>query len=652
MKQLISAVLKTSKIKPLIIFTVFSMILLTVASQLEIFGLGVITKKGPDVFELFAPVKDGVLVPADQITIGEIESRWSTITATGSDVISREDAKRFVSHYKGNGVIDTFTNIINQYVSINENLIHLAIFLICIALFKAATLFSYRFATKLIAINVSKELRLKYFEHIQRLPMSFYQKYNIGSLSSRVINDSYLIAESINSCLINYLQTPFTVITTLTLCFLTSWQLSLIMFLGFPLIIFPIFFIARRIKKISKQILSNQEHFLSVLIDFISGIQTVKVFSMEDFSLKKYVEKNDELAQLEKRSARYDVSSRPIVHTLGMSFLGTALLYGLYVQQMSVSEVVFFCGLLYVFYEPIKKFAEENNHIQRGIAASERMFEILDLEPHFQDADGAKELKEFKDCIEFRDVWFKYDEEWVLKGLNLTIEKGQTVAVVGPTGAGKSTIVQLLPRLYEVSKGDILIDGVSIKQVTQKSLRKLIAVVPQKSFLFIDTIATNVSYGQAFPQKRVEQAALKAYADKFIRRLPQGYQTVLSEAGKDLSGGQQQRLTIARALAKEAPILVMDEATSSLDMVSENHIKTAIHDLRGEVTQVIIAHRLSTIEDADKIVYVDEGVKIAEGTKDELMSTCKGFKLMWEMMHRTESKCNVREEEVTCQQTT
>ncbi len=649
MKQLLSAVLKTSKIKLLIIFTVLSMILLTIGSQLEIFALGVITKKSPDVFELFAPIESGSIVPQDQISLGEVEQRWMAISTDDSNVITREEAKVYISQFRGSGVIDTFTSFINRYISINENLAHLAIFIIFIALFKAVTLFCYRFATKLIAIHVSKDLRLRYFEHIQKLPMSFYQKYNIGSLSSRVINDSYLIAESINSCLINYLQTPFTVITTLTLCFLTSWQLSLIMFLGFPLIIFPIFFIARRIKRISKQILSNQEHFLSVLIDFISGIQTVKVFSMEDFSLKKYIEKNDQLAHLEKRSARYDVSSRPIVHTLGMSFLGTALVYGLYVQQMSVSEVVFFCGLLYVFYEPIKKFAEENNHIQRGIAASERMFEILNLEPHFDDAEGAKELEGFNDRIEFKDVWFKYADEWVLKGLNLTIEKGQTVAIVGPTGAGKSTIVQLLPRLYEVNKGEILIDGIPITQVTQQSLRNQIAVVPQKSFLFIDTIATNISFGQGFSQEKVEQAAVKAHADEFIRRLPKGYQTVLAEAGKDLSGGQQQRLTIARALAKEAPILVMDEATSSLDMVSENHIKTAIHQLRGKVTQVIIAHRLSTIEDADKIIYVDDGVKLAEGTKEELLQTCTGFRLMWEMMHRSESKKSFQTEEMAPQ---
>ncbi len=573
------------------------MILLTVSSQLEIFALSIITKK--------------------------------------TQTISSEVSSEVSENYQTESVVDRVTNKVNEYFDFDENITGLAAFLFCIAFLKAITLFLYRYNTKIIAITVSKDLRRKYFEHIQSLPMNFYQKNNIGSLSSKVIVDSTLIAEAVNSCLVNYLQTPFTVVTTLTLCFLTSPQLSLIMFLGFPLIVYPIFFIARRIKKISKQILANQENFLSVLVDFISGIQTVKVFSMEEFSLKKYKEHNEKLAHLEKRSARYDTSSRPIVHTIGMSFLATSLIYGLYILHMNISEVVFFCGLLYVFYEPIKKFAEENNQIQKGAAAAERMYEVLDHKPEQEDPPYAKSLISFNDSIEFKDVWFKYDERWVLKGINLSIKKGQTVAIVGPTGAGKSTIAQLLPRLYGVNKGSIKIDGISVSDYTQRSLRNSIAYVPQKSFLFIDTIATNIAYGENISQELIEDAAKKAYADEFIRRLAEGYQTVLAEAGKDLSGGQQQRLSIARALAKNAPILLMDEATSSLDMVSENTIRTAVRNLKGQVTQIIIAHRLSTIEDADKIVYIDDGCKIAEGTREELMISCPEFKLMWEMMHKS-----------------
>jgi putative ABC transport system ATP-binding protein len=411
----------------------------------------------------------------------------------------------------------------------------------------------------------------------------------------------------------------------------------LIIFFGFPLIVFPIIFLAKKVKKISKQIQKNQEKFSSVLIDFLAGVQTVKVFAMENFSLKKYREQNEKMAALEQKSARYDLSSRPIVHTIGMFFLATALLYGLYVLQLNVSDVLVYCGLLYVFYEPIKKFAEENTHIQKGVAAAERMQEVLDIQPQIQDQDGALELNHLKDVIEFDNVWFRYDSKWVLKGLSFTIQKGQTVALVGPTGSGKSTIAQLLPRLYDIEKGEIRIDGKSLTNYTQKSLREQMAFVPQKPFLFLDTVAENISFGRPFSLSEIQKAAQLAHASEFIDQLSEGYQTELSEAGKNLSGGQQQRLAIARALVKKSSILIMDEATSSLDALSEAHIKSALGQLRGTMTQIVIAHRLSTIEDADKIIYLEHGEKVAEGTKDQLLETCPAFKKMWDMMYMSHS---------------
>lgn len=340
------------------------------------------------------------------------------------------------------------------------------------------------------------------------------------------------------------------------------------------------------------------------------------------------------MAALEQKSARYDLSSRPIVHTIGMFFLATALLYGLYVIQMNVSEVLVYCGLLYVLYEPIKKFAEENSHIQRGVAAAERMQEVMLIKTDIHDQPEAQPFETLKSDIAFKDVWFRYGESWVLKGLSFTIKKGQMVAIVGPTGAGKSTLIQLLPRLYDVEKGEISIDGIPLNGYTQRSLRDRMAFVPQKPFLFLDTIAENIAFGGPYSQEDVVQAAQKAHADEFINCLPLGYQTLVAEAGKNFSGGQQQRLAIARALVKNAPILVMDEATSSLDAVSELYIKDALQHLHGDITQIIIAHRLSTIENADKIIYMEKGVKVAEGTREELLRSCDGFKQMWQVLHQ------------------
>lgn len=633
MKRLFHIALSGNRNRWLLVLTALAMCFMIVASQLELFTLGVIARKGPDFFELFAPVKDGAFQAADAISYDELERRWRELDARARGKVTKQDAMEFLASHKRQDFLDNAMNRLNKIFPVGNNLAYLACMIVLVALFKAIMIFIQRYSTRLVAISVSRDLRQQYFEHIQSLPMSFFQSHNIGTLASRAVGDAATIAEAVNACLINYLQTPFLVATTMTLCFLTSWKLSLIIFLGFPCILFPIIYLAKGVKRVSKQVLQNQERLSSVLIDFLSGIQTVKVFAMEDFSLKKYREHNQKMAALEQKSARYDLSTRPVVHTIGMSFLATALVYGLYVLNMSVAEVLVYAGLLYMFYEPIKKFAEENSHIQRGISAAERMVDVVSQKPQIEDDAQAIQLTGFENVIEFRDVWFRYEDEWVLKGVSFKVERGQTVAIVGPTGSGKSTIVQLLPRLYDIQKGEICIDGKPIQTFTQRSLRDAIAFVPQKPFLFLDTVSANIAFGRPFTQQEVEGAARQAYAEEFIVRLPQGYETELAEAGKSLSGGQQQRLAIARALVKRAPILVMDEATSSLDAISEQHIKNAIRNLRGQVTQIIIAHRLSTIEDADKIIYLENGKKIQEGTKDELLRSCPAFRRLW-LMHR------------------
>lgn len=617
-----------------VIFIALAMVLLTISSQLEMFALGVLTRKGPTFFEVVAPVQDGKLQLSTEVSKEQLDQRWHQLDPSGSGVITEEGVQLFLQQWKGDNIFQRVVSYLNETIALDTNVLHLALFVAAIALFKAAALFFHRFTTKCLSIRISRDLRQNYFEHIQSLPMSFYFRFDIGSLASRVVGDAALIGEALNACLVNYFQTPFMVVTTLAVCFFVSWKLSLIIFLGLPLIAYPIVFLARRVKRLSKQIQQNQERFTSTLIDFLAGILTVKVFSMESFSLDKYREHNDKMAALEVRSAKYDLLTRPVVHTIAMLSLATVLLYGIYIQQMSVAELFFFCGMLYLFYEPIKKFAEENSHIQRGIAAAERLYEVMHLAPEIVDLPEATEINEFSKEIAFEDVWFRYnnEQEWVLKGLSFTVRKGEMVAIVGPTGAGKSTIVQLLPRLWEVGKGNIFVDGKAIGSYTQRSLRRLMAFVPQKPFLFLDSVARNITGGLPYTQQELESAAEKALADEFITRLPKGYDTILAEGGKNFSGGQQQRLAIARALFYKAPILIMDEATSALDAVSEEKIKAAIHQLRGEVTQIIIAHRLSTIEDADRIIYLDNGCKLAEGTKDELLVSCPPFMAMWQAM--------------------
>lgn len=633
MKLLLQAALRNSKHLTLAIFTFVTLLFLTVANQCEMFSVGLMANTGADFFTLFSA--DGKKIK-DKISIADVTQRWELIDVNEDGVITKQEAAAYIAQRKDSNPLSWVMHKVAARFDFEENFSLLIMILVAVALFKAITLFASRYVTQLLSIRVTRDLRQQYFEHIQSLPLSFYQEQNLGSLSSRAVGDAGQIASSLNSCLTNYLQTPFTLASTLFACFYLSWKLSLIIFLGLPLIVLPVIFLTRQVKRITRQIQRNQETFTSVLLDFLAGIQTVKIFAMEAFSLRKYKEQNDQMALLESKSAKYGLLTRPLLHLIATGCLSIVVLFGLYSLHMTVGQLLMFCGLLHLFYEPVKKFAEENANIQKGVVAAERMFEVLHLKPQIEDRDGAISLSGFKNLIEFDRVWFKYRDEWVIRDVSFSIKRGEVVAFVGATGAGKSTLVQLLPRLYEVQKGEIRIDGIPLNAITQKSLREQIAFVPQKPFLFFDTVAENIAFGRSFSKEEIEDAARKAYAHEFIADLPLQYNTLLAEMGKTLSGGQQQRLAIARALVKKAPILIMDEATSSLDALSENRIKTAMRELHGEVTQILIAHRLSTIEHADKIIFFDRGRKIGEGNLSQLLETCVPFRLMWEAYHHSE----------------
>ncbi len=635
MKLLLQAALRNSKHFTLAILTLVTLLLSTIANQCEMFSIGLMANTGADFFTLFSS-PDGKKIK-DKISLNDIQRRWDLIDVNGDGLITKQEAATYIASRKSDAnPLGWVMPKIAAHFDVERNFSLLIVILVCIALFKAITLFASRYITQLLSIRVTRDLRQQYFEHIQSLPLSFYQEQNLGSLSSRAVGDAGQIASSLNSYLTNYLQTPFTIASTLCACFYLSWKLSLIIFLGLPLIIMPVIFLTRQVKRITRQIQKNQETFTSVLLDFLAGIQTVKIFAMEAFSLRKYKEQNDRMAHLESKSAKYGLLTRPLLHLIATGCLAIVVLFGLYSLHMTVGQLLMFCGLLHLFYEPVKKFAEENANIQKGVVAAERMFEVLHLKPQIEDRDGAIQLSGFKNIIEFDRVWFKYRDEWVIRDVSFTIKRGEVVALVGATGAGKSTLVQLLPRLYEVQRGEIRIDGVPLNAVTQKSLREQIAFVPQKPFLFFDTVAENIAFGRKFTIEEIEQAARRAYAHEFIDEFPDRYNTLLAEMGKTLSGGQQQRIAIARALVKKAPILIMDEATSSLDAISEQKIRRAMQELQGEITQILIAHRLSTIEHADKIIFFDRGRKIGEGRLSELLETCLPFRLLWETYHHKE----------------
>lgn len=627
MRLLLKTALKNTRHLYIVLCALFFMMCEPISAQLEIMALGVVAQTSVDFFTLFSPDRKSVEV----ITKTQVDSQWSQIDKEGKGEISKKDAMEHLSH--SHNILMRFIQWINRHYNMSGSYITLIIVLLCISLFKAFILFGSKFFSQLVGIRVSRDLRQSYFEHMQTLPMSFYQQHNIGALSSRVVTDASVVAQAINATITNYLKAPFLIISTFLLCLSISVELSLIVLIGVPFVGIPIVVLARRIKRVSKSIQKNQEGFTSVLIDFLAGIQTVKIFATESLSLRKYREQNERMAVLEEKSSFYSSVARPILHFIGGLFLAGIILYGVVVLGLTIADLIVFCGFLIQFYEPIKRFGEENIQIQRGVVAAERMYEVLSLEPEIQDSPEAIPFEGTLDTLSFEDVWFKYENEWVLKGVSFTVKKGETLAIVGPTGSGKSTSALLIPRLWDVQKGSISINGKPLSAYRQKSLREQIAFVPQKPFLFLDTIKENISFGSSYTDEEIKQAARLAYADEFIENLPKGYEMPVAETGKNLSGGQQQRLAIARALLKKAQLLIMDEATSSLDAISENRIKMAMDEMKKlGMTQIIIAHRLSTIEDADKIIYLEKGQKVAEGTRQELLATCPGFKAMWEMM--------------------
>jgi ABC-type multidrug transport system fused ATPase/permease subunit len=608
----------------------------TIASQMEMFSIGVIAKTGPDAFMLFANKKDGKLELTDELTFDKVQQRWPELAPLGT--LNVADANAYLLKNAKPSLLSRINLILDQYFNIGKDIKKMAMLLMFVAIFKALSLFGNRYFNQVISIRVSRDLRLSYFRHIQKLPMSFYHKYDMGALSSRLTGDANQVAYAINALLLNFIQTPFTLATTFAACLLMSWKLSLVIFVGFPIVILPVVILTRRIKKVSRSLQRNHEQVGHTIIEYLSGIMTIKIFGMEGVSYSKYKEQNMEQARLDEKSARYGTAARPIMHTVSSLFFALIIGIGLYFFQVPHQDLFVFCALLYLFYEPIKKFAEQNSEIQKGVVAAERMFEVLNQEPVIQDLPNSKDLTSIEKGLEFRNVSFRYGDKWVLKDLNFEVKKGEFVAIVGPTGAGKSTIAQLIPRLYDVQEGEVLIDGKPLSHYTQNTLREQIAYVSQKPFLFRDSIETNICFGRKFSMKELQAAARNAQAEEFILKLPGTYQHVISETGKSLSGGQQQRLAIARALIKKAPLLILDEATSSLDAISESRIKEALEGLSGKLTQIVIAHRLSTIEKADKILFLDQGRLLAQGTKDELLESCPQFKLMWELMFQSEKQ--------------
>ena len=468
------------------------------------------------------------------------------------------------------------------------------------------------------------DLRNKVYEKIIRQPIGFFQSEPTGRVMSGVINDVERARPALSEYLADVFRQSFSFVAFIAVLFYIDWKMTLVCALFLPLVVWPVGKLGRKIRRSVESSQSKLGELNQILQETVAGNRIVKAFGMEDFEVKKFQAAAKRLLRETMRWVRAQVVTSPLMDLLLPVVISLLLLHArdkIRLQQMTVGLFFSFVYCLFKSYEPIKRMGAVYQQFQQAQGATTHVFAYLDLKQEEQDAPGATPLPAFSREIEFQNVGFSYDTAPVLRDVSFHARKGELVAFVGSSGAGKTTLVNLIPRFYAASSGTIRVDGADIRDVTLRSLRGQIAMVTQENILFHDTVRNNICYGMSnVPQERVIQAAQAALAHDFIMELPQGYDTLIGERGTRLSGGQRQRIAIARAILKDSPILILDEATSELDSESELFVQRALSNLMVGRTTFVIAHRLGTIRKADKILVLEEGTIRECGTHADLLA--------------------------------
>jgi subfamily B ATP-binding cassette protein MsbA len=490
--------------------------------------------------------------------------------------------------------------------------------------------------------RVVADLRQRLYSHLQTLSLSFYDRTPTGVLMSRITNDVNSIQGAVSDAVTGIIKDAFTALGLICVVFYRDWLLALVAIFVFPLAAFPFISFSRKLRKISKRALETIAYISTFLQETIFGHRIVKAFNMEEYENHRFHLANEQYFKYLMKRVKIRSLSNPVMEWLAYLGIGSFVWVGGYrviSGAMTVGDFFSFMTAMALLYDPMRGLSKVNLLIQEGIVAARRVFDILDLEPEVADAPDARPLPAFSREIEYHNVSFRYADEMVLKRVSITVQRGEKVALVGSSGAGKTTLVNLLPRFYDVTEGKIMIDGRDIRHTSLKSLREQIGVVGQQTLLFNDTVRNNIAYGRPdIPETEVIKAAKMADAHHFILKLPQGYDTIIGEQGVMLSGGQRQRLSIGRALLKNAPILILDEATSSLDTESEREVQMALDRLMEKRTVLVIAHRLSTVRNVDRILVLSGGEIIEEGTHRELMAISGEYKKLYELQFQDQDR--------------
>ncbi|HXG19176.1 MAG TPA: lipid A export permease/ATP-binding protein MsbA [Methylomirabilota bacterium] len=537
-----------------------------------------------------------------------------------------------------NGVLPFLVEHIFDDIFAQKNLRALALLpwvIVGTFVFRGLVNFGSAYLIEYVGQRIVADLRNALNSHLQALPLSFFHRTPTGTILSRVTNDTTLVREALTQSSASMMKDATTLFALVVVAFMKDWFLALLAFIVFPVTILPLMGVYKKVRSSSRRGQGSLGNLTALLQETIQGNRVVKAFGMEEYERERFAAENSRLFRHSMRAGRMRAFVPPMVELVAACGIAAVVWYGgasVISGERTQGAFVAFLTAMMLLYEPFKHLTRTNAAIQNGLAAAERLFEVLDERSDVVDRPHAKHLTGLRYGLRFEDVWFRYQDDWVLQHINLEIRAGEVVALVGPSGGGKSTLADLIPRFYDVRKGRITIDGVDIREVTVQSLRAQIAVVTQFTFLFNDTVRNNIAYGMPNrPGDEVIAAAQAANAHEFIMALPQGYDTVIGELGVRLSGGQRQRLAIARALLKNAPILILDEATSSLDTESERLVQAAIEQLMTGRTVLVIAHRLSTIQRADRILVLSDGKIIEEGRHDELLARNTQYRKLYDL---------------------
>ena len=518
----------------------------------------------------------------------------------------------------------TYSHLFNEYNPENVLLL-LAIVTIFVSLLSNLFRYMGAWTVENMRTRTLQRMRNEMFSKVVDMNVGYFSDQRKGDIISKITSDVGVVQFCITNTLQVAFREPFLIIGYTVMMVAISWELALFSVLFLPVVALIIGSIVKRLRHPARTSQQRMGELVSTLDESLSGIKVIKSYNATGYVKQKFYDLSEDLARLTLSMARRQQLASPMSEFLGISAVGVILVFGgslVFKDALSPEGFIAFIAMFSQITRPVRTFIDQFSNINQGIAAGERIFSIIDAQSEIQDKPGAIELDGLKDKIEFRDIHFSYDgSREVIDGVSFTIRKGETVALVGPSGGGKSTLSELIPRFYDIQGGDILIDGTSIRNYTQESLRAHMSVVAQDTVLFNDTIEGNIAMGKAgATHDEIVEAARIANADCFIQEAPEGYQTNIGDRGVKLSGGQRQRLSIARAVLKNPEILILDEATSALDTESEKLVQDALNKLLVGRTSVVIAHRLSTIHNADKIIVVDHGRVAEQGTHTELLA--------------------------------